>query len=340
MLHKYKNESKAWCVFAMDDKQSNLGEAHGGSGKSLCYGYLNNILSRRFYLKGRDPNLTKNDFIYHGITEDTDYVLIDDAHQYLDFNFFFSEITGSLKVNPKNGKPYEIPFDKAPKFVITSNFTAKDLDPSTERRLLFTVFSDYYHYNSNDEYNQIRQVSDDFGGKNLFRDFDSVQWNKYFNFLGYCLQFFLEHPTKVEAPMDNVRKRNLQAEMGNDFMDWSAVFFANLDVNDMPLNLDQAFIKKAAYEDFISITHSKMKNTGFKKAMNAYARYNGYVLNPKNQGLDKNGRIMRKSGSAVEEFFYLDTKMNSAPFMEGEKDEETPDAPEQELDTDTDDIAF
>jgi len=321
-LHKYKNESKAWCVFAMDNKLSELGEAHGGSGKSLCYGYLNNVLSRRFYLKGRDPKLTQNDFIYHGVTEDTDYVFIDDAHQYLDFNFFFSEITGSLKVNPKNGKPYEIPFDKAPKFIITSNFTARDLDPSTERRLLYTVFSDYYHYNSNDEYNQIRQVSDDFGGKNLFRDFDANQWNKYFNFLAYCIKFFLEHSAKVEPPMDNVKKRNLISEMGRDFLDWAEVFFEKRDFEDDYLNLDRAISKKDAYDDFIEATRSKMKTTSFKKSLKSYANYNNYVFNPKNQGLDGNGRIIKKTGNGSEEFFYLDTKINSNPYLSDEEIED------------------
>jgi hypothetical protein len=47
------------------------------------------ILKRRFYIKGRDANVTKNDFIYHGVTEDTDFILIDDANQYLDFAFFY-----------------------------------------------------------------------------------------------------------------------------------------------------------------------------------------------------------------------------------------------------------
>ena len=317
-LHKYKNESKAWCVFAMDNKLSDLGEAHGGSGKSLCYGYLNNVLSRRFYLKGRDPKLTQNDFIYHGVTEDTDYIFIDDAHQYLNFNFFFSEITGSLKVNPKNGKPYEIPFDKAPKFVITSNFTARDLDPSTERRLLYTVFSDYYHYNSNDEYKQVRQVSDDFGGKNLFRDFDAVQWNKYFNFLAYCIQFFLEHPGKIEPPMNNVKKRNLISEMGNDFMEWASVFFEKKDITGHYLNLDQDVAKQAAYDDFVTTSRSKMKVTTFKKALKAFAQYNGWVFNPKSRGLDKNDRIIKKTDNGSEEFFYFDTKLNGQPYIESE----------------------
>src|SRR5690606_35311832 len=96
VCHGYKNESRAWCVFAMDGKISESGESHGGSGKSVVYSYLNNVRRRRVVLKGRDPKLTQNDFIYSSVTEDTDYILIDDAHQYLNFGYFFSEITGSI----------------------------------------------------------------------------------------------------------------------------------------------------------------------------------------------------------------------------------------------------
>ena len=342
-LHKYKNESKAWCVFAMDNKLSDLGEAHGGSGKSLCYGYLNTVLSRRFYLKGRDPKLTQNDFIYHGVNEDTDYVFIDDAHQYLNFGFFFSEVTGSLKVNPKNGKPYEIPFAKAPKFIITSNFTARDLDPSTERRLLYTVFSDYYHFNSNQEYRETRQVSDDFGGTNLFRDFDDVKWNQYFNFLAYCTRFFLEWPEKIEPPMDNVKKRNLTAEMGNDFLDWAGVFFEKTSATGTMLNLNHPVSKKMAYEDFISCTRSKIKTTSFKKKLIAFANYNGYAFNPKSQGLDSQGRIIKKTeGGSTEEFFYLDTNLFKKPYPtpEDEAENEAIQKYKTELDDEDLDVPF
>lgn len=312
LLHKYKDESKAWCVFAMDNKISESGESHGGSGKSLCYGYLNNILKRRFYLKGRDEKLTQNDFIYHGVTEDTDYIMIDDASQYLKFDFFFSEITGSLKVNPKNAQPFEIPFSKAPKFVISSNFTIRDADPSTARRLLYTVFSDYYHFNKDDEYKQVRQVSDDFGGRNLFKDFTEAEWNDYYNFCAQCLQFFLQHPDKVNPPMDNVTKRSLQAEMGDAFQGWADAFFETKAINETtfveePKYLDNYFSKEMAFEEFIKATKlQKWTTHKFKKAIKAYCQFNGYVLNPK-ELQNAQGRMSKNIGGKTQEVIFIKT---------------------------------
>ena len=308
-LHQYKNYNKPWAVFAMDNKVSDLGESHGGSGKSLCYGFLNKILKRRVYLKGRDPKLTQNDFIYHEVSEDTDYILIDDATQYLNFDFFFSEITGSLKVNPKNGSPFEIPFEKSPKFIFTSNFALRNVDPSTARRLLIAVFSDYYHGLNEDEYKQVRKVSDDFDGKNLFTDFDWKQYNHYYNFCAQCVQFFLSTEEKLSPPMDNVTKRTLQAEMGEAFMGWAEGFFGSVDENNTFKYLNREFSKEAAFEDFVKATRqNKWSPAKFKKSVAAFCKYDkDWVLNPKE--LHNSGtRIIKTIDGKSQEVLFIDTK--------------------------------
>jgi len=324
MLHSYKNYNKPWAVFAMDNKVSDLGESHGGSGKSLCYGFLNKILKRRVYLKGRDPKLTTNDFIYHEVTEDTDYILIDDATQYLNFDFFFSEITGSLKVNPKNGSPFEIPFEKSPKFVITSNFSIRNMDPSTARRILFTVFSDYYH-SSDEEYNQIRKVSDDFGGRNLFTDFTKKDYNDFYNFCAQCVQFFLSVEHKINPPMDNVTKRNLLAEMGEPFLGWADAYFQTQDNQGTYLYQNTLVCKADAFDDFIRVTkQAKTSTNKFKKSLKAYCQWMGWVFNPKEK-LGAGNRIVMKIEGKTMEAFYMSTvpEMNMANTLHVLQDDES-----------------
>ena len=324
LLHRYKDESKPWCVFAMDNKISETGESHGGSGKSIGLGSLNHILKRRFYIKGRDAKVTQNDFIYHGVTEDTDFILIDDANQYLDFAFFYSEITGSLKVNPKNGQPYEIAFEDSPKFLITSNFTIKDDGPSTSRRLLFSSFSDYYHENNNDEYKESRNIASDFGGRNLFTGFTEAEWNAYYNFCAQCVQFFLAHPTKVSPPMDNVTKRSLRAEMGDAFEGWADAFFATklmiegtFEEGDFKY-LDNYFSKEMAFEDFMKATKlGKWTTNKFKKALKAYCQLNSFIFNPKDLQ-NAPGRIVQKIDGKSQEAIYIRTIAQQEVVIETE----------------------
>lgn len=305
MLHKYKDESKAWAVYVMDNKLCDIGESHGGSGKSLGFGKLINVLKRRKTIDGRVPTITKNEFIYHGVTEDTDYIFIDDAHAYLDYNFFFSAITGTLNVNPKQGAPFEIPFEDSPKFVTTSNFPPRSLDPSLARRLLFVVYSDYYHFNKDGEYNQVRQVSDDFNGQNLFSSWDTNQWNKYFNFLARCVQFYLSHNGKFDAPNGNIQKRNLMAEMGDNFRAWAEVFFAARNHENQFANLNTDIPKSDMLEDFKRNTGlNKITSNKFKKSIKAFCKFNGWNFGDTERN-DKNGRILVSKNGKTQEVFFI-----------------------------------
>ena len=231
----------------------------------------------------------------------------------MDFAFFYSEITGSLKVNPKNGQPYEIAFEDSPKFLITSNFTIKDDGPSTSRRLLFSSFSDYYHENNNDEYKESRNIASDFGGRNLFTGFTEAEWNAYYNFCAQCVQFFLAHPTKVSPPMDNVTKRSLRAEMGDAFEGWADAFFATkltiegtFEEGDFKY-LDNYFAKEMAFEDFMKATKlGKWTTNKFKKALKAYCQLNSFVFNPKDLQ-NAPGRIVQKIDGKSQEAIFIRT---------------------------------
>lgn len=312
LLHQYKNESKAWCIFAMDNKISDQGESHGGSGKSLGFMNMVHMLKRRVYIKGRDPKITENQFIYSAVTEDSDYIIVDDADFYLNLNFFFSEITGSLVVNPKNNKQFEIPFDKAPKFVITSNFTPRNIDPSVLRRLLYVVFSDYYHFNKDNTYKQARQVSDDFEGRNMFTDFTDKEWNDFYNYCAYACRFFLSWPYKIDPPMNNVTKRNLITQMGPIFKDWADDFFSQ---TEKPVGseeekykyLNQFFSKDEANQNYVAKHHPKnWTSQKFKNALKAYCEYNEWIFNPVEVGV-KDGRIMKKWQGETQEVIYIKT---------------------------------
>lgn len=296
LLHRYKDPNRPWCVFAMDNKISDTGESHGGSGKSIA------MKSVRYFMKyvtleGRNSKLTENQHLYENVTQHTDYILIDDANQYLNFDFFFSALTGEMTVNPKHGKQYVIPFQDVPKLAITSNFTLRNLDPSTERRLLYIVFSDYFHFNKDEEYQESRSPYDEFG-KNLFLDFTEEEWEEFFNFMAHCIQTYLNYD-KIDPPMQNVTQRNLRTIMTDLFKDWADVYFSN---DSERLNTE--VIKSEAFDDFKDNGGKNWKPTWFKKSLKAWCTYYGFELNPEILcGTD--GRIIKKNSEnkAVEHIF-------------------------------------
>jgi hypothetical protein len=329
LLHRYKDPARPWCVFAMDNKITETGESHGRSGKSLCYRTIR-FFMKSVTLNGRNPKLTENPHVYDRVTEHTDYILVDDADQYLNFGFFFNALQGDMEVNPKNNQSYEIPFEHVPKFCITSNFTLRNIDPSTEGRILYTVFSDFYHVKSEGEdYEEDFTIRDDFG-KNLFLDYNEEDWNNDFNFFAACLQFYLSVPReiKINPPMDNVTKRNLRTEMTEAFKNWADVYFDKDDGN-----CDKLVERDIAYKDFEAKSgQHKWTTNKFTKALKAWCKYTDYVqkFNPE-QFRNSSGRIIRKiSGSATEMIFIQTRELSAEMMIEAASNNQGADVPEDD----------
>jgi len=307
LAHRYKNPSRTWAVFAIDGRESEAGKSFGGSGKSILYGSLEHI-NKQFYIGGRSPQKLKNDFLFDGIDEFTDNVLVDDANQYLDFGFFYPAITGKLNINPKNAKPFTLDYQDSPKFAFTSNFGIRNADPSTERRILYTVFSDYYHKKDLDgEYKENMDPLKEFG-KNLFNDFDEEEWNMFYNLVALSIQTYLKFE-KIEPPMKNVITRNLRSAIGEDVLAWANDYFSNAEY------LNREFNKEDAYKNCTDkyIPKSKLNFFSirkFKTAVKLYCQYRDWIFNPEEACNDNQGRIMRDVSGKNSEFFYVQTDAN------------------------------
>ncbi|WP_439559508.1 hypothetical protein [Dyadobacter sp.] len=307
MLHRYKDPARAWCVWAMDNKLSeSMGDdakSNGGSGKSLSGKILKWIWKYNVSFSGRNPLLTKNPHIYDKVTRHTDLMIIDDCYEFLDFGFFYGDITGDMNPNPKQTQSYSISFDESPKFWFDSNFGDRDFSESTQRRKLVTSFSDYYHEN-NGAYNETREPKDDFGGKRMFYDFNHDDWNQMFNFLAQCLHFYLGCADKIKPPMNNIQKRNLLSSMGNRFFEWAEVYFGAESGN-----LDKLICKDHAKDAYMSSEKIRDLSTQkFTDWLKKYATYHGYELNPA-EFQNSQGRIIRDFSGEKKEAIFFRTKL-------------------------------
>ncbi|MFA6400910.1 MAG: hypothetical protein WCX31_04685 [Salinivirgaceae bacterium] len=318
LMHRYKDEARPWCVFAMDNRVSDIGESHGRTGKSFMFKFLKNFM-KTVMLSGRNPKLTDNPHIYDRVNEYTKLIIVDDSNQYLNFNFFFGDLTGDMTVNPKNNQSYEINFEKSPKFCFSSNYTLRDIDPSTEARVLYTVFSDYYHeQTTNSDYRETRKIFDDFG-KTLHRaDYSEPEWNADINFLADCISFYLSvpSPNRVNPPMDNITRRNLRTIMGDTFKNWADIYFFK-DTSGKPgaseqnsSAIDVEISRQEAMEDFLKSSGQRNWTTNkFSKSMQAWADYTEYVisLNPEHMK-NSSGRISKYIDGKTTEMIYVQTK--------------------------------
>lgn len=308
LLHRYKDQTKTWAIYAMDAKLSDDGASMGRSGKSLLFKGVRHILET-VTLAGRNTKLTDNPHIYETVTSDTDLILVDDCHEHLKLDFFFTSITDILSINAKFVRQTTLSYDQSPKFVFTSNYAIPKLDNSLAARLIFSVFSDFFHEQSTtdgNDYRETRRVSD-FIGKNLFDHFTGSEWNDFFNLCIQALQFYLSVKVKLNPPMAKIKQRNLKALMTDLFLNWADVYFSKESGR-----LDSLVIRKEAYEEFIKDTgQRKWMMQRFSSALKAYAEYNLYILNPI-ELQNKDGRVIRKNkiDNKTYEMIYFRTSLD------------------------------
>jgi len=308
LMHRYKDRSKPWFIFAMDGKVNEDGQSHGGSGKSILFDVaMKTLLRKYFMLNGRNPKITDDPHKYDGLTEHHRYVFIDDAHQYLKLDVFYPDITGDTKVNPKGKRPYVIPFEQSGKFSFSSNYTPQNLGPSTERRMIYNVFSDYYHnMGETTDYKESRDPSTEFG-KQLFVEFTTDDWNNFYSVCAYALKFYLGTNEKISPAMGNVNRRNLMNQMGPVFYDWAKTYFS--EVGD---KLDTFFAREEAFKDYVFMNNpQKFTAQSFKTKLAAFCKIEGFILNPK-RFLGKQGNIIQKH-----EKRYYDSRSNTWTVIPG-----------------------
>lgn len=307
MLHRYKALSKAWAVWIMEDKVSDDGQSLGGTGKSFMIKFLSNFKNIVTF-GGRNKKLTENVHIFERITRDTDLMFVDDADQYLDFNFFYGSITGDLEINEKHVKSQSLSYEESPKMVITSNFAPRSNDSSTSRRLLYVVFSDWYHEaNEDNDYHETRTIRDDFGYDICKQGYKEEYWNEDINFLCDCLQFYLSVSSeniKLQPPMHKVYERMNISTMGSQFRDWAEVYFSP-----QGNNCDRELVKEFVIKDFINGTNVKGWSTKqFTKALLAYCKNSDYIHEINPRMLQNSGkRIVRNISGKTTEMIYIRT---------------------------------
>ena len=321
MLHAHKSPSRAWAPMAMDWKIGEDGECNGRSGKSFLFSQVLRQLIKTVKLSGRNAKLLDNPHVFDQVNRHTRMLLVDDCLKGLKLDAFYDNITSDMTVNPKNNQSYNIPFEVSPKIVFTTNYVPNNFDASTDARLLYMVFSDYYHQATEEsDYLETRSIHDDFG-KDLFGiDYTEDEWNADLNFLLQCVRFYLSacrHGDKPLPPMDNIMLRKRKQEMSGNFEAWAEAYFSPISEH-----LDRLIVRTDVVEDFRRYSGLKdITTAGFTKKLRAFVKYCPYTvaLNPEDlctvkpgPGRD-NGRILKRvpvpgsSATALVDHIYIQT---------------------------------
>lgn len=285
LMHSFKSRSRAWAPYAMDNRIAEDSKSNGRSGKSVFFNIFDHAGKNIVQKSGRNDHLTENAFIFERVTRHTDIVRIDDLSKRVTVDNFFDSITEGMEVNPKNVSSYSLSFEQSPKLVFTTNYVPANFDPSSNARLLYVVFGDYYHektFDDDQNYLESRSVRDDFNKDLWSAAYSADEWNADYSFLLQCLQFYLSmvrEPYRLLPPMGNIAKRNLLSRMGDNFKDWAESYFAPDGGH-----VNRLIPKEDCYNEFIHTARPRNQVTmkGFTMVVRAFVQWAPWIaeLNP------------------------------------------------------------
>lgn len=270
---KFLTETKA--VIAMDAAMSEVGTSKGRTGKSIFGVAISHFINQAM-LDGRN---TSNDdqYIFSEVTRQTKSIFIDDINMNFDFGRFYQRITGKLNVNPKAQARFFIPYELAPKFIITTNHAISGLDDSAMARAIFISFSDWY----NKDYTPIEEF-----GHSMFSDWDDRQWQLFDNLMAESVMLYMRSYEKgwaqpgcgaINPPMEDIRRRTLRQEMGEIFLSWAEIYFAP-DGD----HINTRIIRRNLYEAYLTefgIKSTQLSAKSFRQKLIAFCEYTGMHLN-------------------------------------------------------------
>lgn len=300
IAHDYRDYANMKAIVAMDGVECEVGKSQGGTGKSIWGKQFQNIFPIAV-IDGKSKNIEDDNFLYDGVDERTGAIVYDDVRVNFNFEMLFSQITTGVMVNKKGGIRFNI---DPPKFMVITNHALNGDGNSFKRRQYQISFSDFF--------NEQRTVGDFFEHQ-LFYDWDYDQWNLYYNWMATCIQHYLKFGLKYGSASEELHRRKLRQQIGENFLDWAGIWYDTTRDEDGKLQgifLNKKVNKLLVVEKYLEAYPNDRKYVDartVKQKLLWYAEYAKLEFNPTTKGerLKSNGK----------EYFILGDDEFSASYL-------------------------
>ena len=278
LLSNYTNGGDTPCVIYVD-RDSDGKHAEGGNGKSLVMGSLK-YWKPTESLNGRSRMVREgNDFVFGHVTLETEFVFIDDVSSDFDFSQIYNACTGEVHIQRKHKSPIVIPSHRKPKFGIATNYILSDNDFSTSRRQIINEFGSFWH----DLRKFDEQTPDEFLGKRLFDEFNSEDWNEFFNYGFRCIEEYLQKGV-IKNTHSNYLKKQIISQIEGDgvndgVVNWIENYVRN-NTNIQHEGVPFMSIYTDFDKDFDENIVDKWESSRFHKALFKICEWNKWDYNP------------------------------------------------------------
>ncbi len=250
MISTYKNRSNNKAVILNDETITDNPE--GGTGKGLFVQGLGQI-RKTSIIDGKQFD-SKKSFAYQTVSLDTKILVFDDVKRNFDFEDKFSLVTEGITLERKNKDAIKLNVHDSPKLLLSTNYAIKGEGNSHDRRRHELEIAQYY--------GKKLTPADEFG-RELFDEWDLIDFQKFDNYMVECLQKYLTDGL-VRQNAKNIKLRRFIAETSMEFYEWIQ------DLENFPLNKrndKKTFFEnfKSEYQDYAKWLTSKRFNIWVQK---------------------------------------------------------------------------
>ena len=300
MLWRYR-DSKSNCIsYLIENVVSAANRAEGGSGKSTFVRIFAGCAAHILNINGRDlisnkefsANLAEYQHHKHRI------VHWEDVDASLDFGKLYNLTTGDFSVRYMYKDRITIPLSEGPGHVVTSNYPLHDLDDSTMRRVCLGGFSHRFCGQNIMKNKAARYISD------IMPDFNAVSpeklsatsRNQIAMICALAVQFVMRYDEKVDAQKKYMEQRTLTQSLGEAFLRFARVFFAQEHVYGVPVDLDSMLEEYKS--DFAEASKNKTDSfspKAFKRRILDYCETAGILMNPPQLFKKADGKVLKKA---------------------------------------------
>jgi hypothetical protein len=263
LIHREKNPATTKAIIIMDMFVNGL--ANGGSGKTLlmnAIGKVRNlsIIDGKFYDQ-------REWFSMSSVDLGSEVLLFDDVGLNFQFEQIFSLITTGMLVRRKHRDNQYLPFDKAPKIAITTNYAINGDSSSRRRRKMEFELTPTY----SSEWSPREKF-----GRNFFDGWQEEDWNLFFNVMAHCLKVFLKNGL-IESEGVNLHLTKLISKTCEEFVEWV----------DTAVQPEIQYGKKALYDKYLSAYpeyKTKVKQRDFTFWLRSWGEYKNYQITESHSG--------------------------------------------------------
>lgn len=203
LMHSFKAPSVTKMI-SFTDKTTDT-DPQGRTGKSLI-GWAVSQMKNVVRIDGKNWK-QDSQFLFSGITDATQVFFVDDANKNFDFEKMFSVITSSIQVERKGKDPITIDFEKAPKFMCSSNYVFGGLSDSYKDRKAEYEIERFF----NADYKPIHKYGREFWSS----DFTQEDWDCFNTYMVKCLQKYLTHGLIVPLA-ETIKRRAFVSTIKNE----------------------------------------------------------------------------------------------------------------------------